>query len=275
MKAFDRKFGPLFLSSIPTNPGIYRIYNSDSSLIYVGKAKNLRKRLSQYRGAKAKKKQRKMRRIIQDAARIEVEVCESHLDAVVKETQAIQASRPKWNVVGAFSFLYPFIGIQLAEDSTFFCYTTKPQLFSGFDFHGSFRSRRVTRDAFYAWVSLLTYVCHPISKVGNRKHPVPKYSYLVGFRQFPQEWRELWSLFLRGESNQLLEILVLELLENAGARSRTKEVQELLHCLSRFWKKEAVPLFRVRSFCRCLAYPVEQKERDLLFLKYQLSRNEF
>src|SRR3712207_3474100 len=100
MSTFDLKLGIGFLESIPTSPGIYKVYDQKSNFIYVGKAKNLRRRLSQYKNAKRRKKHRKMRKIIEHADRIEYEVCPSELEAELLETQLIQTHRPKWNIAG-------------------------------------------------------------------------------------------------------------------------------------------------------------------------------
>ena len=72
------------------------MYDQAQQLIYVGKAKNLRRRLSQYRHAKRLKKHSKMRSIIKAAERIEHEVCATELDAFLLETRLIQAHRPRW-----------------------------------------------------------------------------------------------------------------------------------------------------------------------------------
>src|SRR4051812_34525524 len=112
MKSFDRKFGKEFVAGLPTQPGVYRIFGEDGALIYVGKAKNLKRRLGQYRNAKRRKKHLKMRRIVADAGRIEFEVCPSELDACLLEAKLIQELRPRWNTAGAFYFLYPLVGIR-------------------------------------------------------------------------------------------------------------------------------------------------------------------
>lgn len=146
---FDQRLGKNFLDSIPSLPGIYRIYNHQSRCIYVGKAKNLKRRLSQYRNVKRRKKHKKMRVIIQQAAQVQVEICDSELHAEILENQIIQADRPKWNVVGAFYFLYPMIGMKWDKGITYFCYTTQPESFSEFNLHGAYRSRDISGEAFF------------------------------------------------------------------------------------------------------------------------------
>src|SRR5436190_20574216 len=96
---FDRKFGPEFLESLPGSPGVYLVYEQQDELIYVGKAKNLKRRLSQYRNTLRRKQHRRMHGIVKDAARIKIQCAESHLDACLTEAILIQRHRPRWNIV--------------------------------------------------------------------------------------------------------------------------------------------------------------------------------
>src|SRR4051812_10413732 len=100
MTRFEQKFGKDFLSSVPLSPGVYRIFDSDQQIIYVGKAKCLRRRLAQYRKPKRLKKHKKMRTIIAQAARIEFEVCTSEVEASLLELSLIQELRPSLNIAG-------------------------------------------------------------------------------------------------------------------------------------------------------------------------------
>ena len=174
MRAFDKKFGPEFVAQLPTSAGVYRVFAQDGSLIYIGKAKNLRRRLGQYRNAKRRKKHLKMRNIIADAARIEIEHCASDLEACLLEARLIQELRPRWNTAGAFYFLYPMIGIRWEQNQMYFCYTTQPEHFADFELHGAFRSRGISGRAFWALMDLLSYVGHRIPR--NKKRVIPKYS---------------------------------------------------------------------------------------------------
>src|SRR5438552_6381758 len=127
VRNFDRKFGAQFLESLPGSPGVYLVYDQQDELIYVGKAKNLKRRLSQYRNTLRRKKHRRMRGIVKEAARIEIQCAERHLDACLTETMLIQKYRPRWNIVGTYSFLYPLIGIRSANGNIEFCMTTTPE----------------------------------------------------------------------------------------------------------------------------------------------------
>jgi len=272
VRDFDRKFGAEFLESLPGSPGVYLVYDQHEELIYVGKAKNLKRRLSQYRNAIRRKKHRRMRGIVRDAARIETHCTETDFDACLEEMRLIQKHRPRWNIVGAYSFLYPLIGIRSGNGNIEFCMTTTPDAvlkeYPGFDFHGAFRSRRITGDAFFALMRLLRYVGH-VNRSSRRNRTI-KHSYIFSFRRLPSNWAEVWSSFYKGQSELAMEELILNLVENSGARRRRVEVQEHLDELRRFWRHEVLTLARVRQATGCTEWPVPQYRRDLIFLSYRV-----
>jgi excinuclease ABC subunit C len=242
VRSFDRKLGAEFLESLPGSPGVYLVYDRQDELIYVGKAINLKRRLSQYRNIMRRKKHRRMRGIVKEAARIEIQRAETHLDACLTETMLIQQHRPRWNIVGAYSFLYPLIGIRSENRNIEFCMTTTPEAvieeFPGFEFHGAFRSRRITGDAFFALMRLLKCVGH--INPSNFRNRIPRYSYIFSFRRLPPEWTGLWASFYKGESALAMEELILRLVDNTAARRRPSKIQEHLDELNRFWKREVL-----------------------------------
>jgi excinuclease ABC subunit C len=268
---FDRKFGAEFLESIPGSPGVYLVYDQQDELIYVGKAKNLKRRLSQYRNTLRRKKYRRMRGIVKEAAHIEIRCSETHLDACLTEVVLIQKHRPRWNIVGAYSFLYPLIGIRYANRNIEFCMTTTPDAilkeWPGFEFHGAFRSRQITGDAFFALMQLLKFVGH--SNPASRRRRIPRHSYIFSFRRLPSNWAGNWASFYKGESALAMEELILNLLESTGARRRASKVQEHIDELKRFWRHEVLTLAKVRKATGYTEWPVPQYQRDLVFISYK------
>jgi excinuclease ABC subunit C len=271
VRSFDQKFGVDFFEALPGSPGVYLVYDQEAELIYVGKAINLKRRLSQYRNTMRRKKHRRMRGIVKEAARIEIRCAETHLDACVTETMLIQKHRPRWNIAGKYSFLYPLIGIRSANGNIEFCLTTTPDAvareYPGFEFHGAFRSRRITGDAFFALMRLLRYVGHV--NPSNRRNGIPRHTYIFSFRRLPSKWAGAWASFYKGESALAMEELVLNLVGNTGARRRPNKVQEHLDELKRFWRHEVLTLARARKATGCGEWPVPQYQRDLVFLCYR------
>jgi excinuclease ABC subunit C len=212
-----------------------------------------------------------MRGIVKEAARIEIQCAENHLDACLTETMLIQKHRPRWNIVGAYSFLYPLIGIRSANGNIEFCMTTTPEAVlkecPGFEFHGAFRSRRITGDAFFALMRLLRFVGHV--NPSNWRSRIPRHSYIFSFRRLPSKWAGVWASFFKGESALAMEELILNLVENTGARRRPSKVQEHLDELKRFWRHEVLTLAKVRKATGCGEWPVPQYQRDLVFLSYR------
>ena len=276
MREFDVKFGADFLANLPLTPGIYQFRDATGDIIYVGKAKRLRRRLEQYRSATRKRKHRRMRRIVRDATSITWESCDSHLDACLREIRLIQDLKPRHNIAGAFHSRYPFIGIDhtaAAEGKIRFVLTTTgddPDVAPGATYFGAFRSKEYTHEAFFSLQRLLKFVGHqersrrPSGK-GRRR------SYDVAFRRLPPAWADDWRRFFIGESPEALSILSLRLLEHPDARSRAAEVEDDLKALRRFWREEALPLARaVAATHYGGGYPVIQAERDPLFIRYRL-----
>jgi hypothetical protein len=256
------------LDALPAHPGVYRFYDENGLLIYVGKAKHLRRRLSQYKNARRCKAHAKMRKIKSEAVRLEWETCENEFEALGLESRLIQEHRPKWNVAGAFYFLYPMIGVCERDGDFYLCYTLTPAAFPAFRFHGAFRSRERTRDAFFALTELMGLIGHPVGKASVRRSGLlgDAKAYVYGFRQVPARWRALLEGFFSGESFEAIEELSLLLLEKPTALATSKETQERLYCIRRFWKHEIRALKRAREHSGWRDYPVSQKDRDPLFI---------
>jgi hypothetical protein len=196
-------------------------------------------------------------------------VSESELAASLREIHLIQTLRPRENLDAAFPFLYPFIGIRVDGAETGFCLTTSPEAFPSFDLHGAFRSRRVTKDAFFALMRLLRFVGHPRPRSRRHRLETPPHSHIHGFRRLPDGWPQHWARFLRGESRDALEALSLRLLDHDGARARRALVAEDLRAVARFFREEAMVLAAAIRTCGCRTYPVSQRARDALLVEYR------
>ena len=172
-------------------------------------------------------------------------------------------------MAGAFPFLYPFIGLQVDGADTRFCLTTSPEAFAAFELHGAFRSREVTREAFFALMRLLRFVGHPTARRQRDRLSVPRHSHVWMFRRLPRDWPELWKALFRGASRVALEQLSLRLLEYDGACARSAAIHTDLRVVERFFDDEASTLAKAIAVAGYAGYPVPQRDRDALFLRYR------
>ncbi|MCW5923934.1 MAG: excinuclease ABC subunit UvrC [Saprospiraceae bacterium] len=87
-----------FAPSIPTAPGIYKYIDAEGTILYVGKAKNLRNRLSSYFGDK-KYQLAKTKVLVRHAHHIEFTIVETEHDALLLENSLIKKHQPRYNVM--------------------------------------------------------------------------------------------------------------------------------------------------------------------------------
>ncbi len=83
---------------LPDKPGIYKFLNSDQTIIYVGKAKSLKKRVSSY-FTKSKLDNRKTYRLASEIRMIEFVIVESEFDALLLENNLIKENQPRYNIL--------------------------------------------------------------------------------------------------------------------------------------------------------------------------------
>jgi excinuclease ABC subunit C len=271
--AFDQKFGEAWLATVPQAPGVYRYLDAAGAVIYVGKAKNLRRRLSNYRNATGKKVHRKLRRLVKAAHSLNYEVCGSERAALLREGELIRLLKPAFNIDGAFAFLYPFLGLGSWDKHVLLCFTTTPEEFRALPltWYGCFRSRPRVKTAFEALVALLSLIGH--REKATRLPPFPKLrgSRLVGMRQLPSALSDGLVPFFDGGSPAVLKDLSRSLLDRPRALQDPSLVQEHLTALVRFFEADAVPLREALHTAGNSAATVSQAERDNLFIRATIS----
>ena len=269
IKSFDRKFGADWLRELPAAPAVYLFKGSDGEVLYAGKAVNVRRRLQRYRNAGRGRAYRKMRALVREAAEIEVRPQPTERAALLAENELIRTLRPRYNVDGAYAFLYPAIGCALRGGDLWLVFSTRTAAFEslGLRWHGVFRSRPRTLGAFEALVELLGRAGHrePASRL--REAPRLRGSRVTAFRQAAGLHPEL-RLFLAGESDALLESLALELVEKPDARHDAEAVGEALRTLADFYRRDARRLWQVRRAAGRSDSFVAQEQRDALFLEH-------
>ncbi len=99
------------LKILPTSPGVYRFINKEGVIIYIGKAKNLRNRVSQYFQSENTLTP-KTRVMVSKISNIEHTVVDSEEDALLLENNLIKKHLPRYNILLKDSKTYPWICIK-------------------------------------------------------------------------------------------------------------------------------------------------------------------
>lgn len=94
------RLGREFFRTLPEKPGVYFLAGEQSGVLYVGKAKNLRKRLASYRVANPERLPRRLIRLLHQTRRIEFDLCASEDQATLREEELIGALLPRFNRAG-------------------------------------------------------------------------------------------------------------------------------------------------------------------------------
>lgn len=96
-----------FLKHLSTSPGVYRMLNARGEILYVGKAKNLRKRVGSY--FSSKQQDGKTQALVKQIASIEVTVTLTEREAFILECALIKQHRPRYNVLFRDDKSYPYL----------------------------------------------------------------------------------------------------------------------------------------------------------------------
>ena len=102
-----------FMKTVTTRPGVYRMFNAQDDIIYVGKASNLKNRLSSY--FQKTLDNRKTAALVSHIASVQTTVTSSAAEALLLEQNLIKEHRPRYNVVLRDDKSYPFIYISTTD----------------------------------------------------------------------------------------------------------------------------------------------------------------
>nr|WP_269136849.1 excinuclease ABC subunit UvrC [Vibrio cincinnatiensis] len=215
------------MKTVTNQPGVYRMYNADAEVIYVGKAKDLKKRLSSY--FRSRVDSEKTRALVSHIDKIDVTVTHTETEALILEHNYIKQYLPKYNVLLRDDKSYPYIFISAHKH---------PRL----SLHRGAKKRKGEYFGPYPDSGAVRETLHLIQKIfpvrqcedtvySNRVRPCLMYQ--IGRCAAPcvsqiisdADYAELVNyvrLFLQGKDNQVLDVLV-EKMEQASIALRFEE----------------------------------------------------
>ncbi|MFC1235789.1 excinuclease ABC subunit UvrC [Vibrio sp. F74] len=220
-----------FLNTVTNQPGVYRMYNAESDIIYVGKAKDLKKRLSSY--FRKNVDGEKTRALVSHIVKIDVTVTHTETEALILEHNYIKQYLPKYNVLLRDDKSYPYIFISAHKH---------PRLSS----HRGTKKRKGEYFGPYPDSGAVRETLHLLQKIfpvrqcedtvyGNRTRPCLMYQ--IGRCAAPcvsdlisdDEYSELVGmvrLFLQGKDKQVISELV-DKMEQASIALRFEDAAKL------------------------------------------------
>ncbi|GGY41398.1 UvrABC system protein C [Bacterioplanes sanyensis] len=237
---------PAFLSNLTRRAGVYRMYDADDELLYVGKAKHLKNRVSSYfraRGLNAKTVA-----LVSRIARIEVTVTGSEAEALLLEQTLIKRHRPPYNILLKDDRSYPYLHLS-QHDYPMLSYRRGKRRGSG-RFFGPYPNSGAVREALNHMQKLFLLRSCEDSYFNHRSRPCLQYEIrrcsgpCVGHISASDYQRDVEHavLFLQGKNRELTAELQQDMQQAAEGLQfeRAAELRDQIDLLRRIQEKQNV-----------------------------------
>lgn len=207
---FDAK---TFLANVTEQPGVYRMYDHKQVVIYVGKAKNLKKRLSSYFRKNLSSK--KTESLVAAIAHIDTTITHSETEALLLEHNFIKQYQPRYNVLLRDDKSYPYILITQERHPKIGSFRGAKKIKG--DYFGPYPHASAVRETLSLLQKLFPIRQCENSVYNNRSRPCLQYQIkrclapcVAGYvsDQDYQQQVEFARLFLQGKDKQVLEHLI-------------------------------------------------------------------
>jgi excinuclease ABC subunit C len=133
------------LNSLPNNPGVYRFFDNNHNILYIGKAKNLKKRVYSY-FSNIKDLSGKIKVLVKKISSIEYIIVESEYEALLLENTLIKEYQPRYNVMLKDDKTYPWICIKKEPFPRVFI--TRNYIRDGSEYFGPYASVKMIQTLF-------------------------------------------------------------------------------------------------------------------------------
>ncbi len=216
-----------FLKTVTRQPGVYRMYDTTGTVLYVGKAKDLKKRLSSY--FRGQVSSRKTESLVKNIAQIDVTVTHTETEALLLEHNYIKRYQPRYNVLLRDDKSYPYIFLSQSIHPRLSVYRGTKHAKG--EYFGPFPNSHAVRDTLALLQKLFPIRQCEDSVYHNRSRPCLQYQIgrclapcvkgLVTDEDYQQQV-EYVRLFLTGKDQQVLAGLVKKM-ENASQQQKFEE----------------------------------------------------
>lgn len=227
----DRFDAKAFLSTVTSQPGVYRMYDATGTVIYVGKAKDLKKRLVSY--FRQQVGSRKTETLVKNIAQIDVTVTHTETEALLLEHNYIKLYQPRYNVLLRDDKSYPLIF--LSADSHPRLAVHRGAKHAKGEYFGPFPNSYAVRETLALLQKLFPIRQCENSVYRNRSRPCLQYQIgrclgpcvagLVSEEEYRQQV-DYVRLFLSGKDQQVLHQLI-ERMENASKSLNFEEAARI------------------------------------------------
>ena len=225
--AFDAR---TFLASLTDAPGVYRMLAADASVLYVGKAKNLKRRVSSYFQKTGHSP--RIALMLQQVADVQVTATRSEAEALILENTLIKKLSPKYNILFRDDKSYPYIGLSGAAHPRLFfhrgAFDRKSRYFGPFpNGHAVRESIQLIQKTFLLRTceeAVFAHRSRPCLMHQIKRCKAPCVG-LVSDEEYAADVR-LADMFLRGRHSEVIDGLTARM-ATAAAALRFEEAAEL------------------------------------------------
>ena len=209
------------IKSLPSTPGVYQYYDREKNILYVGKAKNLKKRVASY--FTKNHENAKTRILVKKIASIKHIVVTSETDALLLENNLIKKYQPRYNIMLKDDKTYPWICIRKERFPRIFM--TRKVLKDGSEYYGPYTNVRT--------IHALFYLIDEIYSVRTYKYDIGKtksnYSNYLGSLEHQIKSKKKWLRGVQTEEEYMSDVQDVRNIIKGNFKESIKKLSDLMN----------------------------------------------
>jgi len=212
-QSFDAK---QFLANLPCKPGVYRMYNTDGKVLYVGKAKNLKNRVSSY--FQRQLTNAKTRALVSHIHDMQFAITQTEGEALILENNLIKEFKPRYNILLRDDKSYPYIFVSTKHDFPRIGFHRGAKKAAG-QYFGPYPSAGAVRESLNLLQKIFLIRQCEDNFYKNRTRPCLQHQIkrctapcvaLISKEAYAEDIRHA-IMFLEGKSNRIIEEIVTQM----------------------------------------------------------------